>query len=260
MHDDMLDLEAKFNSFLPILKEYYPEGRKSTSFLQDLKELYSNVQFDNNVIVALYDHRKASIFYVSDNVERISGYKPSTVIKWKGLFLFKALHYTHYSFAFSTIRRMPPFYIRQAPEERKNIQLSVCGLKGVYANGEIRRVLLKNKTLLLDEKGVIDVSVFFMEDITHLIKRDHYWYRLSCKEDEFIYIHQKGKKIFPSLLSAREKQILLLIEQQKTTKQIANIMFLSTLTIDTHRKNMLQKTGTKDTTALIHVCKMANII
>jgi len=260
MQDNLFNAEEKFNSFLPLLTKSYPKDRTNISFLQQLKEIYRNVQFDNNVIFALYDHRKASIFYVSDNVEKISGYKVSTIINWKGLFLFKTLHYTHYSFAFSTIRRMPPFYLKQLPEERKNIQLSVCGIKGVYANGEIRRIFLKNKTLLLDDNGIVDVSVFFMEDITHLIKGDHFWYRVSCPTDELIYIHQKGKKIFPRLLSEREKQILLLIEQKKTTNQIADLMHLSTLTIGTHRKNMLNKTGAKDTTALIHICKMANII
>jgi len=260
MRDNISVAEEKFNNYLPLLNEIYPTGRTDTSSLQQLKDLYSNVQFDNNVIFALYDHRKASIFYVSDNVERISGYKTSTIINWKGLFLFKGLHYTHYSFAFSSIRRMPPFYIRQAPEERKSIQICACGIKAVYANGEIRRVFLKNKTLLLDDKGVVDVSVFFLEDITHLIKGDNYWYRVSCQTDELVYINQRGKKIFSHLLSEREKQILLLIEQKKTTKQIADLMYLSTLTIDTHRKNMLSKSGAKDTTALIHICKMANII
>ena len=42
-------------------------------------------------------------------------------------------------------------------------------------------------------------------------------------------------------LTKREKQILQLLAQGQTTKEIADQLFLSKLTVDTYRKNLLQK-------------------
>lgn len=52
-------------------------------------------------------------------------------------------------------------------------------------------------------------------------------------------------------ITKREKQILQMIAEGKTSVQIAEELFLSNLTVETHRKNMLQKFGVKNTAELI---------
>ncbi|MCX2431400.1 MULTISPECIES: response regulator [unclassified Pedobacter] len=52
-------------------------------------------------------------------------------------------------------------------------------------------------------------------------------------------------------LTKREKQILELIAQGKTSQAIGEELFLSPLTIDTHRKNLLQKFQVKNVAELI---------
>ncbi|WP_341839661.1 response regulator transcription factor [Chitinophaga caseinilytica] len=52
-------------------------------------------------------------------------------------------------------------------------------------------------------------------------------------------------------LTRREKEILLLIADGKTTADIASFLHLSPLTIETHRKNLLQKFGTPNVAAMI---------
>jgi DNA-binding NarL/FixJ family response regulator len=47
-------------------------------------------------------------------------------------------------------------------------------------------------------------------------------------------------------LTKREKEILVLIAQGLTDKEIADIVFLSSLTVITHRKNILSKLGLKN--------------
>ena len=44
-----------------------------------------------------------------------------------------------------------------------------------------------------------------------------------------------------SILSSREKEILQLIAQGKSSLEIANILFIGKSTVDTHRKNMIRK-------------------
>ena len=52
-------------------------------------------------------------------------------------------------------------------------------------------------------------------------------------------------------LTEREVEILKLLMQNKSSKEIAELLFLSKHTVDTHRRNILEKTGKKSTTELI---------
>jgi DNA-binding NarL/FixJ family response regulator len=61
---------------------------------------------------------------------------------------------------------------------------------------------------------------------------------------------QFSKKELP-LLSNREKEILALIAEGYTNPQIAQKIFLSQFTIDSHRKNLLAKLNVKNTATLI---------
>ncbi|TDS65079.1 response regulator transcription factor [Myroides indicus] len=57
---------------------------------------------------------------------------------------------------------------------------------------------------------------------------------------ESLYIKDNYKKFV--LLSKREKEIIGLMAYGKTSKEIAEVLFLSTHTVQTHRKNILKKT------------------
>lgn len=52
-------------------------------------------------------------------------------------------------------------------------------------------------------------------------------------------------------LTPRELEILSLIAAGKTTPQIAGVLFLSQLTVETHRKNMMHKLEVSNTASLI---------
>lgn len=52
-------------------------------------------------------------------------------------------------------------------------------------------------------------------------------------------------------LTKREKQIIRLIVAQKTTQQIADMLFLSPATVETHRKNICHKLDTHTTAGLV---------
>ncbi len=55
----------------------------------------------------------------------------------------------------------------------------------------------------------------------------------------------------PILLTRREKEVLELIAEGLTNNEIAQKLFVSPTTIDTHRKNLLAKFGVRNTASLI---------
>lgn len=64
-------------------------------------------------------------------------------------------------------------------------------------------------------------------------------------------IHNAQTKSLPKI-TRRESEILRLLAQGRTTPEIADIMFVSPLTIETHRRNLIQKFKVNNVAALIH--------
>jgi DNA-binding NarL/FixJ family response regulator len=79
-----------------------------------------------------------------------------------------------------------------------------------------------------------------------------------------------GKKMFPfplkeleagdkdeksGILSAREIEILKLVAAGLSSKHVADKLFLSELTVNTHRRNMLKKTNQPNVAALVNYAK-----
>lgn len=54
-----------------------------------------------------------------------------------------------------------------------------------------------------------------------------------------------------SLLTDREKEVLKLIVKDLSNKEIAEALHISTRTVDTHKQNLLNKTGTNSTAGLV---------
>jgi DNA-binding NarL/FixJ family response regulator len=55
----------------------------------------------------------------------------------------------------------------------------------------------------------------------------------------------------PITLSERENEIITLIAEGQTNEQIAELLFLSKHTINTHRKNIMAKLGVKNTAGIV---------
>lgn len=64
----------------------------------------------------------------------------------------------------------------------------------------------------------------------------------------------------PVLLSEREVEIITLIAEGYTNSQIADLLHLSPHTINTHRKNIMGKLGTKNTAGIVMYAVKTNLV
>ena len=72
-----------------------------------------------------------------------------------------------------------------------------------------------------------------------------------------------GRKSYlnPSpLISKRESEIIVLISEGFTNTQIAEKLFLSSHTVNTHRKNIMSKLGVKNTAGIVMYAVKMNLI
>lgn len=64
----------------------------------------------------------------------------------------------------------------------------------------------------------------------------------------------------PIIVSERENEIIILIAEGRTNTQIAEQLFLSNHTINTHRKNIMAKLGVKNTAGIVMYAVKTNLI
>lgn len=62
------------------------------------------------------------------------------------------------------------------------------------------------------------------------------------------------------VLTRREKEVLELIAEGMTNNEIAAKLFISSTTVDTHRKNLLSKLEAKNTASLVRIAAQKNLI
>lgn len=62
-----------------------------------------------------------------------------------------------------------------------------------------------------------------------------------------------ASSFFIPKLTSREKEILALIIKEYTTEEIATKIFISVKTVESHRSNLIQKLGVKNTAGLVRV-------
>lgn len=67
--------------------------------------------------------------------------------------------------------------------------------------------------------------------------------------------HQKAKQestsVLPERLTRREREVLQLIAEEHTNPEIAEKLFISPRTVDTHRRNLILKLNAKNTAGLV---------
>ena len=66
--------------------------------------------------------------------------------------------------------------------------------------------------------------------------------------------------VSPKKLSSKEMEILKLIAEGQTTKEIAQKLFISTRTVETHRNNMMKKLEVKNTPELINKAAQLSLL
>lgn len=68
--------------------------------------------------------------------------------------------------------------------------------------------------------------------------------------DDLVGKKSKPKSLFPKL-SRREKEIVQLILDEKTTQEIADQLFIGFGTVETHRRNIMNKLGARNTAGMV---------
>ena len=125
--------------------------------------------------------------------------------------------------------------------------LSISSMLKAGATGYI----LKDSDELELEKAIVTVAngeSYFAEKVTKVMMN-----AMMVKK-------KKEKQTSHVALSVREKEILKLVCDGMTNNEIGEQLFISARTVDTHRRNLLQKTATNNTAGLVKYAFLNGLI
>jgi two-component system response regulator NreC len=108
---------------------------------------------------------------------------------------------------------------------------------------EARGYLLKDSAevdLLPALRSVLQGRPYFSPKVTKVLL-----------EDYMRYLRQRGLQDTYDLLTAREKQVLQLLAEGNSNKDVANLLNLGLSTVDTHRTNLMQKLNLHSTAEVV---------
>ena len=84
---------------------------------------------------------------------------------------------------------------------------------------------------------------YFNEAITNLVFEDFYQKKKLT--------NTQGKVTLPNDLTKREQEVLALVASGKSNQEVADDLFISMKTVDTHKNHILDKLGLKNTAELV---------
>jgi len=124
----------------------------------------------------------------------------------------------------------------------KILALSMSGEGGLVAQmideANISGYMLKNISITELAKALEKIAeggIYFSKDVIEELQR----------------ANQRKKHSTEAHLTDREIEIIRLIEKEYNNKQIAEVLFISERTVETHRKNILRKTHTSTVIGLV---------
>jgi DNA-binding NarL/FixJ family response regulator len=69
--------------------------------------------------------------------------------------------------------------------------------------------------------------------------------------DYMRHLQQRGQEDSYRLLTDREKEVLQLLAEGRTNKEVASILEVGVSTVETHRANLMQKLGLHNTAEIV---------
>jgi DNA-binding CsgD family transcriptional regulator len=254
-----MNINTIVNLLFKELSVYYKDYKedivpRSDGYLQEFSK-------NEKAVKMIFDQVNFKILNISDNVEEITGHKADSLRNTNITSFMSFVVLDHISFLYVWLRWVNQICTKYGLPD--NSVITFCGIKIRHKDGHVMRLMLRHTGLEFLDNGAMKVSIISADDITHLIKGDDYWGRIEFGKEEKIIHHllSTDKKDTPhDMLSEREKDVLRLIAKGLESKEIGKELFISSFTVDNHRRNMIARTGARDTTALVQICRMAGII
>lgn len=222
----------------------------------NIPELISSIFNPGRFFYLLINFFDLRMEYVHTTIEEMLGIQPHTFDFSK---LFEILHPQDAQEIKLKEEAAALFFYNRIPIEKIPFYKSTYSVRLADAAGKYRNFLVSNIALTVTDGRIHHVLSVFT-DITFLnllpdsrisfvgIKGEPSFYSLSTDPKTILQPQQDLK------LSRRECEVVRLLAQGLSSKEAAAQLNIASSTVDTHRRRLLKKTGTRNTMELAILC------
>jgi DNA-binding NarL/FixJ family response regulator len=159
------------------------------------------------------------------------------------------------------------------------MDISMKGLNGIEATAQVKRELPDVRVIILSmhasEEHVAQAlragaSGYMLKDaatqelalaVAAVMRGEAYLSPLISKQVVESYVLRRGADNGPlAMLTSRQRQILQLIAEGKSTKQIAHLLSLSVKTVETHRAQLMERLEIRDVPGLVRYAVRVGLV
>jgi DNA-binding CsgD family transcriptional regulator len=249
------DISQQINQLFRKEELDYSILKKHISFLESLSIVH-------NSVVSIFDLALMEHAYLSPNFADLLGWDPEKISSPENEYINQRMHpddlahLNHVSWQFfELILRVDPIWREQMKFIKLIMDYRTRGKDGNYV-----RVVEQHKLLELDQYGnawlamsILDLSPD--QDLSSLCR-----YRLVNTLTGELYLFPSAELITEHKLSFREKEILQLLGKGLISKQIADKLFISVNTVNTHRQRIIEKLNVSNTAEAVQYAGSLGLI
>jgi DNA-binding CsgD family transcriptional regulator len=220
---------------------------------------------NKHTLYLLFDVKEFKILFCSDNFETMTGYPHSEIMEKNTLFFFGMLDKSDLVFFFQFSKFLKKFN-KTVPlaSQKEHNQIQWFGMTMNKKDGTALESLFKISPFEISESGLGRLCLITLEDVTPFVKKGaNYWARIEVgTTTKYIscFFEDNTNFTMKDIISDREREILHRLARGQESKEIAQDLFLSVHTVDTHRKNMITRLGARDSVGLLELCRMCDMI
>lgn len=204
----------------------------------------------------IVDFFDMGINQVSSSIKSILGLNPETITFYD---IIDCIHPEDLSFV-SQAEEMALNHIYSVIGKEKILKYKICyNFRFKIADGSYQLFHHQALILSVDDEGRFSKSLNIHTNINHITTVNNYNIHLVSIEDQTdiikLELNNENKSVkVSSCFSKRECEIINLISLGFKNTDIAQKLFISEHTVKNHRKNILKKSGSKSSSALIAKC------
>ena len=242
--------------------EIFKEANKIWNrFTKDSKDNDANISLDihkkllnvfhvGDFYYYVFNVKTSAFEMISEEITSVLGYKPEEV---DVPFFLSKIHPDDQPWFLNFENKVTDFFSTLQPKQILNYKVSY-DYRMKKKDGNYIRILQQVFTIILHEDRRVLKTFGIHTNISHFKQAGTPVLSFIGFNGELSFMDVNVKQVFvPSgvSLSRRERQVLALLIEGKNSDQISKELFISKLTVNTHRRNLLHKTCSRNTASLI---------
>ena len=226
----------------------------------NLIPVFEQISEQNAVFIMIWNMVTNRIIYVVDK-RGVLGYSTSMYLAENGVDFLMSNHSLESLRYIVTMQQHAIKYLEEFTGDVTKVIINLEATVKKYS-GEYSHFLQQTVCIETDSEGSPFLFLSYVYDITYLKKNGTANLVIKTPGEINWWNFNFDKNCLEPVqpLSRQEKKILSLLAEGKSSKEIANQLFISPSTVDTHRRHLLEKTNCIDSTGMVTYAKLVGLL